>query len=131
MRRVRLVGVATATFSKSPTCAASALYRPYDCVVCRLVARDAPVVNEHDAVGIGDVRRRLQQQPVDDAEHRAVRADAQRERAGDGGGESQAASHAAEREAEVVAERVDHNSVHSGVARWTVPSGKALDSAVV
>jgi len=75
------------------------------------VARDSAIVDQHDAVGIHDVRRRVQQQPVDDAEHRAVRADAQRERAGDGGGESDAAPHAAEREGEVVAECLEHNAV--------------------
>jgi hypothetical protein len=64
-----------------------------------------------DRLRMRDVRRRLEQKPVDDGEHRGIGADTERERDGNSRAQSRRTNELAERIARVgaeVVESVDH-----------------------
>jgi len=71
---------------------------------------ESSLVKDDDAARIDDARWRLEEEAVDDAEHRRVHADAEGKRQGHHRGEAGAEAKGADGVAEVVRQSVQHGS---------------------
>src|SRR5437879_2855871 len=69
----------------------------------------------HDTIGIDHVRRPPEEQPVHDAEHRAIRPDTEPQRQHRGQRQRGASSQRAYRVAQVLHERVDHSYLRATI----------------